>query len=98
MFINEQEAVKNAQLVWLRDALANSQARWKVVFLHHSIYSAATRRGGHGGERSVLRLRRLLEPVFVDGRVDLVLPVTIVTTIAPPCSPRTRRGVIRCST
>ncbi len=73
VFINEQAAVKNAQLVWLRDALANSQARWKVVFLHHSIYSAATRTGGHGGERSVLRLRRLLEPIFVDGRVDLVL-------------------------
>ena len=72
-FINEQAAVKNAQLVWLRDALANSQARWKVVFLHHSIYSAATRTGGHGGERSVLRLRHLLEPIFVDRGVDLVL-------------------------
>ncbi len=72
-FINEQAAVKNAQLVWLRDALANSQARWKVVFLHHSIYSAATRTGGHGGERSVLRLRQLLEPIFVDRGVDLVL-------------------------
>ena len=73
VFINEQAAVKNAQLVWLRDALANSQARWKVVFLHHSIYSAATRSGGHGGERSVLRLRHLLEPIFVEGGVDLVL-------------------------
>ncbi len=73
VFINEQAAVKNAQLVWLRDALANSRARWKVVFLHHSIYSAATRRGGHGGERSVLRLRHLLEPIFVEGGVDLVL-------------------------
>lgn len=72
-FINEQEAVKNAQLVWLRDALTNSQARWKVVFLHHSIYSAATKRGGHGGQRSVLRLRALLEPIFVGGGVDLVL-------------------------
>ena len=72
-FINEQAAVKNAQLVWLRDALANSQARWKVVFLHHSIYSAATRTGGHGGERSVLRLWQLLEPIFVDRGVDLVL-------------------------
>ena len=73
VFINEQAAVKNAQLVWLRDALASSRARWKVVFLHHSIYSAATRPGGHGSERSVLRLRRLLDPIFVDGGVDLVL-------------------------
>ena len=72
-FINEQEAVKNAQLVWLNEALAKSQARWKVVFLHHSIYSAATKGRGHGGERSVLRLRALLEPMFVRHGVDLVL-------------------------
>ena len=31
VFINEQAAVKNAQLAWLRDALATSRARWKVV-------------------------------------------------------------------
>jgi hypothetical protein len=73
VFINEQAAVKNAQLVWLSDALAKSQALWKVVFLHHSIYSAATKPGGHGGQRSVLRLRDLLEPIFVRGGVDLVL-------------------------
>ncbi len=72
-FISEQTAVKNAQLVWLHDVLAKSPARWKVVFLHHSIYSAATRRGGHGGERSLLRLRVLLEPIFVQHGVDLVL-------------------------
>jgi hypothetical protein len=72
-FINEQEAVKNAQLLWLRDGLTKSQARWKVVFLHHSIYSAATKLGGHGGQRSVLRLRDVLEPIFVGGGVDLVL-------------------------
>ena len=72
-FVNEQEAVKNAQLVWIKEALRKSQARWKVAFLHHSIYSAATKRGGHGGERSVLRLCTLLEPIFVGGGVDLVL-------------------------
>ena len=72
-FIKVQEVVKNEQLVWLQDALTRSKARWKVVFLHHSIYSAATRRGGHGGQKSVLTLRALLEPIFVDRRVDLVL-------------------------
>jgi len=72
-FIDEQAAVKSAQLDWLRDALSKSTARWKVVFLHHSIYSAATRPGGHGGQRSLLRLRALLEPIFVSGGVDLVL-------------------------
>jgi 3',5'-cyclic AMP phosphodiesterase CpdA len=73
VFINEQAAVKSAQLAWLNDALTTSQARWKVVFLHHSIYSSATKRGGHGGEASVLTLRALLEPIFVGGGVDLVL-------------------------
>ena len=72
-FVKVQEIVKNEQLVWLHDALTRSKARWKVVFLHHSIYSAATRRRGHGGEKSVLTLRALLEPIFVDRRVDLVL-------------------------
>jgi hypothetical protein len=55
---------------------ASSQARWKVVFLHHSIYSAATKLNGHGNQRSVLRLRALLESLFVAGRVDLVAHVT----------------------
>jgi len=72
-FINEQTNVESAQLVWLGEALTTSQARWKVVFLHHSIYSAATKRGGHGGEASVLRLRARLQPIFVGHGVDLVL-------------------------
>jgi len=72
-FINQQEAIDNEQLVWLNDALSASKARWKVVFLHHSIYSAATKFGGHGRQRSLLRLRSLLEPIFVNRGVDLVL-------------------------
>jgi Calcineurin-like phosphoesterase len=72
-FINEQTNVESAQLVWLGEALTTSRARWKVVFLHHSIYSAATKRGGHGGEASLLKLRARLEPIFVGHGVDLVL-------------------------
>jgi 3',5'-cyclic AMP phosphodiesterase CpdA len=72
-FVNEQTNVESAQLAWLGDALAASRARWRVVFLHHSIYSAATKRGGHGGEASLLRLRARLEPIFVRHGVDLVL-------------------------
>ena len=44
-----------------------------MVFLHHSIDPAATKRGGHGGEASLLRLRARLEPIFVGHGVDLVL-------------------------
>jgi hypothetical protein len=72
-FINEQTNVESAQLAWLGGALTASRARWKVVFLHHSIYSAATKRGGHGGEATLLKLRARLEPIFVGHGVDLVL-------------------------
>jgi 3',5'-cyclic AMP phosphodiesterase CpdA len=43
-----KEHIRSAedQMVWLKDALSKSRARWKVVFMHHSIYSSATRRGG----------------------------------------------------
>ncbi len=72
-FIDEHIRLAGAQIDWLKDALSKSQARWKVVFMHHSIYSSATRRGGHGKDKSVLRLRVLLEPILVEHRVDVVI-------------------------
>lgn len=35
----------DAQLTWLRSALAASQARWKIVVGHHPIYSGSTKHG-----------------------------------------------------
>lgn len=54
------------QLEWLDDALASSTSQWKVVALHHPLYSS----GRHG---STSRAHLLLEPILVRRAVDLVL-------------------------
>ena len=56
----------STQLEWLEDELASTEDRWRIVCLHHPLYSS----GVHG---SNLRLRRILEPLLVRRRVDLVL-------------------------
>jgi len=71
-FIKEHTSLAETQLAWFKDALSKSRARWKVVFMHHSIYSSAMRRGGHGNTKGVLRLRALLEPILVQQKVDAV--------------------------
>lgn len=55
-----------AQVEWLDDELAASSSRWRIVCLHHPVYSSGT----HG---STDILRELLEPTLVRHRVDLVL-------------------------
>lgn len=55
-----------AQRVWLEQALADSTAPWKIAMLHHPLYSS----GRHG---SNLQVRHNLEPILIDGGVDLVL-------------------------
>ena len=54
------------QVQWLERTLAASDATWKVVALHHPLYSA-------GYQGSNTEVRRVLEPVFVDNGVQLVL-------------------------
>lgn len=54
------------QLAWLDDALASSTNQWRVVALHHPLYSS----GKHG---STLAVRDVLEPILTRRRVDLVL-------------------------
>lgn len=71
-FLKEIRKVKSEQLPWLDQALANSTARWKIVFLHHALYSSAYLNGGHGNESKVLRLRKLLNEKFVQHKVDVV--------------------------
>jgi hypothetical protein len=56
----------SAQLSWLDDALASATSRWRIVALHHPIYSS----GRHG---PTPRLDTLLEPLLVRHDVDLVL-------------------------
>ena len=54
------------QLLWLRNRLSGSTARWKIAFLHHPIYTT-------GRYATATRAHRFtLEPLFADGGVDVV--------------------------
>lgn len=54
------------QLEWLDDHLASSTSQWKIVAMHHPVYSC----GVHGPTD---RLTEFLEPILVRHHVDLVL-------------------------
>ena len=64
-FALDTNEVSEAQLLWLKDELAKSGARWKLVYGHHPIYSA----GVHGDSPTLIK--RLL-PVL-KGRADVFL-------------------------
>jgi 3',5'-cyclic AMP phosphodiesterase CpdA len=55
-----------AQAVWLDAGLKASTARWKVVTMHHPVFSS-------GGERDSKANREILLPVLTANNVDLVL-------------------------
>ena len=55
------------QLKWLEDELSKSGSKWKIAFFHHPLYSSGERHG------SDIRLRAVLEPLFVKHRVSVVL-------------------------
>ena len=55
------------QLIWLRNGLSSSGSRWRIVYFHHPIYTS-------GRYQTAARtLRAALEPILVDGNVDVVL-------------------------
>ena len=56
-----------AQLAWLEQALAESDAAWKVAVMHHAPYSSSAKRGSSTG------LRDVVHPLFVEHGVQLVL-------------------------
>jgi hypothetical protein len=55
------------QIRWLEKELDGSRSDWKIVFFHHPLYSSGDRHG------SDLRLREVLEPLFVKHNVSVVL-------------------------
>ncbi len=55
------------QIDWLRETLKVTNSTWKVVFMHHPVYTGA---GGHRADQGLLNA---LETVLVDGGVQLVL-------------------------
>ena len=55
------------QIKWIEDELKASGSNWKIPFFHHPLYSSGDRHG------SDLRLRNVLEPLFVKYNVSVVL-------------------------
>lgn len=55
------------QLQWLQDQLRLDTSEWKVCFFHHAPYSSAK---SHGSDDD---LRKVLEPIFVQYGVNVVL-------------------------
>lgn len=53
------------QILWLRDRLARSTARWKIAFLHHPLYTTGRYAGVSRGHRWTL------EPLLIAGGVHV---------------------------
>ena len=66
-FALESTYMDQDQLKWLEDELTKSSEKWKIAFFHHPLYSSA---GTHGSQ---LKLRAVLEPLFIKYNVSLVL-------------------------
>jgi 3',5'-cyclic AMP phosphodiesterase CpdA len=54
------------QMQWLEQTLKDAKEAWKIVFFHHPLYSSGNTHG------SDLKLRAILEPLFVKYGVSLV--------------------------
>src|SRR5579862_576255 len=66
-FALESTYMDETQLKWIDNELSKSKEKWKVVFFHHPLYSSAMTHG------STLKLREVLEPLFIKYGVSLVL-------------------------
>lgn len=63
----ESSHVTNEQMDWLQAKLKDSKSGWKIVYLHHPLYSSGRRHGSNSA------LRRLLEPLLLTYHVSVVL-------------------------
>ena len=66
-FVLDSRSLDPPQLAWLRDELRRSGTDWKICYLHHPIYTS----GRYTSAARALRLA--LEPILVNGDVDVVL-------------------------
>jgi hypothetical protein len=64
-FAIDTNLISHAQLDWLDREIANSTARWKIVYGHHPIYS-------YGAHEDEVAVRDVLLPLL-RGRVDFYL-------------------------
>jgi hypothetical protein len=65
-FVLDSTYMAPPQVSWLREELKRSDAKWKVSYFHHPIYSSGER---HGSE---LDLQVMIEPLFLENGVDVV--------------------------
>ena len=66
-FALDSTNMDSGQLAWLDQRLAASRAEWKVVFLHHPLYTSGRYRNGSRAHRWAL------EPILTRHGVDIVL-------------------------
>jgi len=66
-FMLESSYPSPEQIEWLEAELKASSSNWKIAVFHHPLYSSGDR---HGSDR---RLRDVLEPLFVQYNVSVVL-------------------------
>ncbi len=65
-FMLDSNYMDKQELDWLAKELGSSGSDWKIAVFHHPLYSSG---GRHG---SSLDLRKILEPVLVQGGVNVV--------------------------
>jgi hypothetical protein len=66
-FVLESTYPVPEQIKWLEDELKKSTSKWKIAYFHHPLYSSG---GRHGSD---IKLREVLEPLFVRYNVSVVL-------------------------
>lgn len=66
-FALESTYMEPDQVKWIDEELQKSGEKWKIVFFHHPLYSSARTHG------SQVKLREVLEPLFIKHGVSLVL-------------------------
>jgi predicted phosphodiesterase len=99
-FVLDSTYMTPQQTDWLKKELEGSDAKWKIPYFHHPIYSSGER---HGAE---LDLQVLIEPLFLANGVDVVFsghehfyermkPQKGITYITQGGGAKLRRGNIR---
>jgi len=66
-FVLDSTYMSQEQLAWLEKELSGSKSGWKIAYCHHPLYSSGKRHG------SDVKLREVLEPLFIKYGVDVAL-------------------------
>ena len=66
-FVLDSRSLDPEQLEWFRRQLSASGSDWKIAYFHHPLYTSGRY------QRAARTLRLALEPILVEGNVDVVL-------------------------